>query len=139
MITIKCFTNVFKVLCIIAACCMIGFWTHNYTKDEDVSLIEYKLIEDVEDVLLPESTVCFWNPFLNSVFENQSMAITNETYRQYLLGDNGSDQKYRFINYDKVTLHLSNYISSILIGFRTDRNKTNVACTTIIFYLIRLI
>ena len=131
MIKVKCFTNVFKVLCIIAACCMIGFWIHKYSKDEDVSLIEYKSIQDAEDVLLPVSTICFWNPFLNSVFENQSMAITNETYRQYLLGDNGSNQNYRFINYDQVTMNLSNYVSSVKIGFRAERNKTDVGCTNL--------
>lgn len=126
----KCSVNVFKLICIISACCMIGYWIHKFIKNEDVSLIEYKLFEETESILLPELSVCFWNPILSSVLKNLSIDVTNDTYLQYINGNKVAYQNHREINYDEVTLQLSDFVSYITIGFRPERNKSKAYCGT---------
>ena len=117
------YNNLFKFVCCTTACCMIGYWIHKYMKNEDVSLIEYKSFAETDSVSLPALTICFFNPFLNSELESLHDNVTNETYLQYLIGEKNSNQKYRHIKYEEVTLNLSDYIRGILIGFRPGKNK----------------
>ena len=109
---------------------MITYWIHKFVKNEDVSLIEYKLFEETESILLPELSVCFWNPILTSKLKNLSIDITNDTYLQYIIGNNVSNQKYKQINFDEVTLQLLDFVSHINIGFRPERNKSLALCVT---------
>ena len=129
METIKCSINVFRFICIVITCCMVAFWIEKFFKNEDVSVIEYKYIENADSILLPESTICFWNPFLNSILINISEDVTNVTYRNYLVGGNDTNPHFRKIEFHQVTLDISRYIKSILIGFRPEINKKNEYCT----------
>ena len=108
---------------------MVAFWIEKFFKNEDVSVIEYKYIENADSILLPESTICFWNPFLNSILINISEDVTNVTYRNYLVGGNDTNPHFRKIEFHQVTLDISRYIKSILIGFRPEINKKNEYCT----------
>ena len=39
----------FKLSCVIAATFMIAYWMYKFHKNEDITLIEYKLVEDLKD------------------------------------------------------------------------------------------
>ena len=67
---------------------MAGYWIYKYSKDEDISLIEYKTFKDPDSLTLPAMQICFIEPF---VFGNLSYltnaTFNSEAYLKYLLGD----------------------------------------------------
>ena len=50
---------VFKVICIFATLFITGAWIDQYLKNEDTTLVDYKSMNDMEDVLYPELSICF--------------------------------------------------------------------------------
>ena len=53
----------FKVGCVLAASIMIGYWVYKFHKNDDITSIEYKSIIDLNDVVLPELSLCLREPF----------------------------------------------------------------------------
>ena len=107
---------------------MVIFWIHKFLKNEDVSVIEYKFFDDTDSILLPELTICFWNPFMYSALKNLSKDAPDYAYRQYLVGDNHTYPKFKQIRFDKATLDLSLYVKSLIIGFRPETKKPREYC-----------
>ena len=100
------FKLAFKVLCLFVTAGMIVYWIAKYLKDEDISVVEYKLVENMESAIQPEFSICFENPFIEEKFNNNNSNISSERYLQYLNGDMPGDATYEGIDYDNVTIQL---------------------------------
>ena len=53
--------SAFKLSCVIAATFMIAYWMHKFHKNDYITLIEYKLVENLKDMILPELSVVVLN------------------------------------------------------------------------------
>ena len=101
----------FKVTCLIVTAAMIVYWIDKYLKDEDLSVVEYRLVKDLEPAFHPEFTICFDTPLIEEKLNQISSNITAQKYLQYLKGTIPGDAKYRSIEYDNVTVKLSEHVS----------------------------
>ena len=63
---VNSFKLAFKIFCLSVTAVMIVYWIAKYLKDEDISVLEYKLVKNMETVFHPELTICFENPFIES-------------------------------------------------------------------------
>ena len=98
------FKLVFKAICLIATAGMIVYWIAKYLKDEDISVVEHKLVEHMDQVLQPEFTICFENPFIEEKLNHIHSNISGQKYLQYLKGEIAGDAIYRGIDYNNVTI-----------------------------------
>ena len=58
--------TLFKLSCFGTTTFMISYWIYKFqVKDEDVSLVEFKLLEKTEYNELPIVSMCIENPFLS--------------------------------------------------------------------------
>ena len=94
----------FKFLCIFATTIMVGFWLYKFIEDHDVTLIEYKALEDIDDFIYPEITICFYNAFFQN--EDFNITFTNKFTMKYLAYIKGKEVKdfkaFNGIEYDRV-------------------------------------
>ena len=101
---------VFKAICLIVTAGMIVYWIAKYLKDEDISVVEYKLVENMDTAFQPEFTICFESPFIEEKLNQISSNISSQKYVQYLSGEIPGDEIYRGIDYDNVTIQLFEYL-----------------------------
>ena len=113
----------FKVVCTLATVFMIGFWILKYQKNEDVSVIEYKEIDEFESFVLPEVSICLLSPFLaHKLMEiDRNTSVCN--YVKYLRGSQTVAESYQKIAFYNVTLDLFEHLTHYNIRMR-DENKT---------------
>ena len=107
----KLLVNIFKVTCILVAIFMSGYWIYKFKKNEDITLIEYTLTEDLDSPIFPELTVCFQDPFLTSALFN----LTVDEYLKYLMGRTALNQSYNNLKYDEITPNLQNFFRNVTI------------------------
>ena len=74
----------FKLSCVIAATFMIAFWIYKFHKNEDSTLVEYRSVKNLKDIILPELSLCLREPFLNDSLAN--IGLTKNDYHDYLVG-----------------------------------------------------
>ena len=103
------FKLVCKAICLIATAGMIIYWITKYLKDEDISVVEYNLVKNMETAFQPEFTICFENPFIEEKLSDINSNISSQKYVQYLNGEIPGDATYKGIDYDNVTIKLSNF------------------------------
>ena len=99
---------------------MVGVWIYNYQLNENITKIEYKLVDEIDDIIHPEMSICILQPFLNTelqrvvnVSKDDSLA---DQYFQFLKGDATYHEKFRSINYEQVTPNLWDYLETIKIN-----------------------
>ena len=104
------FKFAFKVACLITTAGMIVYWVDKYLKDEDISVVEYKLVKDLKPIFQLEFTICFDSPLIEGRLNQISSTISTRTYLKYLKGEIPGDAIYRNIEYDNVTIQLSEHV-----------------------------
>ena len=117
--------NIFKCLCILATAFMVGYWLFKFEKNSDVTLIEYKSIDEMPDFIYPELSICFLNPFVVS----ESLNVTNNykfytRYSEYLKGKIES-KEYEALKYENASVNLANYLKELNIGWKPKKNPRN--------------
>ena len=112
---VNTFKFVFKAVCLSVTAVMIVYWIAKYLKDEDISVLEYKLVKNMETVFHPELTICVENPFIESKFKDISSEISGQKYLQYLKGEVPGDAIYKNIDYDNVTIQLFEHLNNLTI------------------------
>ena len=115
---------VFKIVCVILATSMIGFWIHKYQENEDVSVIEYESIESMDEVIYPELTICIARPFIVKTLHE--FDVTRKQYNKYLKGVEHyqNDERFDSIPFMNATIDIFDHLQyPIVIG---RRNGTNV-------------
>ena len=108
---------------------MVGYWIHKYLKNEDTTLIEYKLFQDTVSVPLPEATICFVDPILNSSLTSKNKSFDVVEYIKYLKGEEVLNQEYKKVDYRNVSLNLFSYLNFIWIGLRPGQRQSGTICT----------
>ena len=81
---------IFKFLCIVGTLVMVGYWLYKYSQNNDVTLIEFKSLEEISNLIYPELTLCIYNPFGKPFFEPLSVKEKRRflpRYLRYLRGD----------------------------------------------------
>ena len=133
-----CF-GIFKFLCIIVTVIMIGFWFNKFYTNKSSTLIEYKRIDNIEDFIFPELSLCFATPFITNYTRDK---IFQQSYRLYLLGvgcvgENGQfiewekcKDFFENINYDHVTPNPSDYLELMEIKWKPGTNYSNNSVLT---------
>ena len=111
----------FKVFCVLAASIMIGYWIYKFDKNEDITSIEYKIIMDLDDVVLPELSLCLREPFLHEPLSE--IGVTKSNYDKYLMGDRNSTKDYQNIDYYNVTLNIFDYFVHAGIRFKHKKKQ----------------
>ena len=112
----KYFLNCFKLLCIITASIMVGYWIYKYSSNEDISIIEYKSFKEFDSLSLPAMSICISKPFLikNGTLDN-NRNVKIESYLKYLRGDNGLYQNYQNVSYEQVSIDILDYLDVIKV------------------------
>ena len=125
------FLLIFKFLCITAAGFMIGYWILIFYTNKDLTLIDYKAIEDVKDLIYPQPSICFVTPFINNQLLNVSdNERYNHPYLRFLEGD-GNYELYKSINYSQVTPNLGNYFKWLMFFWKPGKSQIKTYCSNI--------
>ena len=112
----------FTIFCSLVVAFMAGYWYFKYeVEDKSVGVVDYISLKEIEDIQLPDASLCFQNPFLKKRFNVLRPWINETTYLGYLNGDiQGDDVKN--IDYDNVTLDLDDYLNG---AFELWNNETD--------------
>ena len=113
---------IFKLVCISAAICMIGFWIYEFEKNEDITLVEYKSTREMINVTYPELSICIDQPFLNKELAKFSADLDRYKYLKHLRGETGFNETYNNIPYDQITPNLYDHLQRLWIGWKPGRN-----------------
>ena len=110
----------FKVVCTLATVFMIVFWLIKFLENEDVSVIEKKDIEDFEELIYPEISLCILNPFLDNKLKAIHSNLSTHKYKKYLFGkwNTSFDGMYKKIDFNNVTLDIFDYLTSYSVQMR---------------------
>ena len=109
---------------------MAGFWIYKYSKDEDITLIEYKKFKDPDSLTLPAMSICFIEPFIISNRSDLSNDTFNsEAYLKYLQGDKDLFPSYKNMSYDDITLDILDYLDQITVLQKLEEGQ-NQSITT---------
>ena len=112
----------FKAICVFTTTCLVGYWILKFMKNEDVSMIEYKSLDDMEDTVLPEFSICIYAPILDGKLKAVGGNVSLEDYGMYLGGmKNASD--YRHIDFHNVTLDLFEFLDTVTVGMKGSPGK----------------
>ena len=124
---------IFKLWCILTVSFMIGYWIYKFNKNEDITLIEYRLVTELDGILLPEMCLCIRDPFLSKSFSNKTGRLEEEkqAYKQYLLGNKSINKVYQDVEYDEATFNAFDYFKSILISWKSRETNFSRICSNI--------
>ena len=125
-------TDVFKISCVLVVAFMIAYWLYKYQKDDDLTLIEFKQLNEIKNVIQPEMSICVWYPFLNQELLQTLNVTEDETlhkkYFEFLKG-NYYDESFQNISYDQVSPKLWNHLQFVQIYWRSNEAQARENCT----------
>ena len=126
------FTTIFRLFCIIGAGIMVGYWIYKYHSNQDVTLLEYIPIENVENLIYPIPTICFVQPFIKSgLWEETNSTTFEKDYTEFLKG-NVHNERYKNIKYDQVTPNLTDFFNRQLMNQKPLLSKLRKNCVQLI-------
>ena len=114
--------NCFNAGCFLAAFGMSIFWCYKFWKDEDLCVVDYKLFESSEDVEMPVLSFCFYYPVYEWKLQSYNATFTTRNYHEFLQGSKDIDG-YENVDFDFVSVNLSDSYYSELIGFKNGSSK----------------
>ena len=119
----------FKILCGLVAAFMVGFWAHEFVKNEDISAIDYKYLKSLDDGIYPQMSICISNPFLVDKFKNPGTNVSIQEYIDYIRGTRSFDERYNDIDFFDVTLDISEYLEQVFMRETDGMTLINYNCT----------
>ena len=117
------FIFVVHAVCLFATISMTLYCTVEFIKNEDVSEVFYKTF----DGDYPDLTLCFNSPYIDEKLSSYGNGITPSSYGSFLSGGIWDEQMVK-INYDNVTIDISDYLLETCIrsSYTEGGNKCNV-------------
>ena len=96
----------FKMLCLCVVLFMIAYWIYKYALDEDVCLVDYKILANAdEDIDVSEVSLCTFNS-LNVTSQKELISDVNLTlYVEYLKGNNYNEE-FKHLEFDDISLNI---------------------------------
>ena len=125
------FKVAFKAMCTSVTAVMVVYWIVKYLKDEDISVVEYKLAINMTTAFQPEFTICFENPFIEEKLSDIDPDVSPRKYFQYLKGEIPGDATYNSIDYDNVTIQLFKHLDHVIIFGQFPDGQKYKNCTNI--------
>ena len=124
-------TWIFRAICCASTAFMVGYLLYEYQKDEDLSVIEYRVLQDFsEDVIYPETTICVWSPLMGDRFDvTGKNNVTHVEYQEYLYGERNFEEKFKAIEFNNVTLDLAEFVQDLTV--LDDHNNNLEVCTNV--------
>ena len=109
----------FKILCVIATGSMIIYWIWRFLRNEDVSSIEIKSIDEtIQDFTQLEITICLANPFYENRLQKVDASMSKKGYLKYLRGDENDTSSYSKLDFEDTTIHMPDQLESFLVHWR---------------------
>lgn len=95
---------------------MAGYWIQKYSKDDDITNIEYKAYNHSNSVHLPSMSICFANsfPMSNETFGNTTDS-KSKTYSKYLQGDVEFNDNFWMSLFGRNNWNISDYLKNITV------------------------
>ena len=123
--------GIFSILCILVTLGLVAWCFYEYQLDLDLSLVTLKEFGEDENMIMPDVSLCFMNPFLMDTFDNESifdngnngMSPGAREYKKFLIGFGEPigktwDEKMLDIDFETVTKKLDDYLESYLVTWR---------------------
>ena len=117
MVEYDAIVAIFKLVCTIFTIILIGKWIETYCLDEDMTIIENSSYYNDETDVFPVMSLCFKQTFKDKQFETFDRNINGSNYEKFLHGEY-FDQNMIDIDYDSVSINISDYIISADISYR---------------------
>ena len=109
------FMNCFALLCTLIAVSLASYWCYQFTLNEDLSVVSYKVFHGNKDDIFPTASLCLRNPFLKEKLAGYG---TDEaTYLAFLRGKSFANEMLN-INFSYVTIDIADYIKGYRISFK---------------------
>ena len=116
--------SMFSGLCVIATFAIIGYWCYLYSKDNDLSLVDYTHFSNIAQHY-PVLSLCFDNPFLEEKLTQIHPSINGSLYLKYLKGEIDNDI-LKYVDYDNVTINILEYSLSYDVKWRDGSRLRNI-------------
>ena len=114
------FKAFFTAFCTLAVILMISYWMYKYYNDEDLCLVDYKPIEELQEESLPILSLCYYHPFIKDKQINTK--FNDSHYVEHLKG-NVHEENFKHIQYKMIALNLQNSIAGFYIGWRNGSTQ----------------
>ena len=119
----------FKVLCFIATVSIIIYWIIRFLKNEDISSIQIKSIdEEIEDFTQLEITLCLANPFYEHILQKVNKGMSKNGYLRYLRGAEKDAAIYSELEFENVTISVPDQLESALVHWRLVNDQEVSIC-----------
>lgn len=116
----------FTVMCVAGVILMVGYWIYKFViEDRDVGVVDYEQWEKLA-VEPPVVSLCIEKPFVIDKLKNITAYNPGGAFLNYLKGET-SDDRFRNIDYEDVTINLKTYFlrgNILLSNESTTRKET---------------
>ena len=122
----------FKILCVFATGSMIIYWILRFLRNEDVSSIEIKSIDEtIQDFTQLEITICLANPFYENRLNKLDASMSRKDYMKYLRGAENDTSSYSKLDFEDITIHIPDQLESFLVHWRLGSSEELSDCRDI--------
>ena len=96
---------------------MVVVWIYIFNLNDDSTTIEYKLVKDINDIVHPDININILDPIINDQLQ-KALNITKDStlhlkYKSYLEGNENDTEKFKTVDYHRVTPNLFEYLEKI--------------------------
>ena len=116
------FSTFFKACCSLAVILMVGYWMYKYYQDEDLCLVDYKPIQDVEEESLPVLSLCFYNPFEEDKLKQLDPKFNASYYVEHLKGS-VFEEKFKHARHENLEFDLTKYRTAFRVAWRNGTKQ----------------
>ena len=134
--------RVFKYTCLVCAILLTFRCIRLFVINKDVAEIHFFEYHEEEENIYPSITFCHRNPFIEKNLKHYVKNIEIDSYKAFLEGscwklnnslfcgdthDNSQyDKSWLDIDYDKVTIHIKDFLNRFIIFFLTNNDDANL-------------
>ena len=114
------FTLSFRLVCLISTGALLIFCSWKFNRNENTSLVDFQNYNDKEKDIYPSFTICFGiYDELEGLYDKKKLKETYNIqnwkgYIRFLRGEEW-DKEMLKIDYDDVTMHLKDYVTTISV------------------------
>ena len=118
--TATCCSSIFKIFCYLGAGILSTYWIYKFViEDEDLCLVDYETLEkeEMSSTSLPMLSLCFREPFREDKLKEVDPSLNSSYYLDYLGGEVSND-KFKNVEYENVTMNLQNHYKSSYVDWK---------------------
>ena len=116
------FSTFFKACCSLAVILMVGYWMYKYYQDEDLCLVDYKPIQDVQEESLPVLSLCLYNPFEEDKLKQLDPKFNATYYVEHLKGS-VFEEKFKQARHQNLKFDLKKYRVAFVVMWKNGTKQ----------------